>query len=137
MKDILNIWKPMYDDFVCNHAALVKNIVEWGPLTETELILKDREGQLWIYDAIDYSIVPYFIRDDLDLEEAEWRERFSARLRHKMRKVGITRNDLSDMTGISTVTLSKYLNGVSTPSIYKLDKIARALNCSLRYLTKF
>lgn len=137
MKDVLNIWEPMYDDFIHQYGSLAKNIIEWGPLSETELIMKDREGQLWLYDTIDYSVVPYFIRDDLDLEETEWRERFSTRLRHKLRKVGITRNDLSDMTGISTVTLSAYLNAKSTPSVYNLDKIVRALNCSLRYLTKF
>ena len=137
MHDILNIWEPMYNDFMRQHNALARNIIEWCPLTETELILKDREGQLWVYDIIDGGVTPYFIREDLDLDEDKWRDRFSRRLRHKLRGVGITRNDLSDMTGISTVTLSKYLNGITTPSTYNLDKIARALNCSIRYLTKF
>ena len=35
------------------------------------------------------------------------------------------------MTGISYGQISKYINGQTEPSIYKVMKIARALDCSL------
>ena len=46
----------------------------------------------------------------------------------------MNRDLLSYKTGISTVTLSKYMNGKTTPSTYNIQKIAQALRCSVTEL---
>ena len=49
--------------------------------------------------------------------------------------MGMTYDDLSDVTGISRVTISNYATGKATPSMYNLSKIARALKCTTQTLS--
>lgn len=51
-------------------------------------------------------------------------------LRRMMRRKQIRQNELSDLTGISEVSISRYVNGRRTPSVKELHKIALALDCS-------
>ena len=53
------------------------------------------------------------------------------RLRIIMRNRGINRLQLSEMTGISKMTIGRYINGTRIPSGYLMRKFARALNCSM------
>ena len=39
--------------------------------------------------------------------------------------------DLSKKTGISETMISRYMNGLSNPGFFVVDKIARALDCSM------
>lgn len=53
------------------------------------------------------------------------------RLRIIMRNRGINRLQLSEMTGISLMSIGRYINGSRTPSGYALRKFTKALNCSV------
>ena len=44
---------------------------------------------------------------------------------------------LSEITGISKVTISGYVNGKSLPSLYNADRIAEALSISIDKLLDF
>jgi transcriptional regulator with XRE-family HTH domain len=44
---------------------------------------------------------------------------------------GVNQQYLSDATGITAVTLSNYMRGKVTPNFYNVDKIAKALDCSI------
>ena len=49
---------------------------------------------------------------------------------------GITQSELSNCTDIPQYLISDYIRGKRTPSFYNVDKIAKALDCSvdeLRY----
>lgn len=63
------------------------------------------------------------------------RREFGRRLKTLLELRGMTQNELSEETGISQVSISKYLNGKSDPSLLNVLKIARALDCSLDDLT--
>lgn len=141
MDDILNLWEPILENFLSNerYAYLAERMRGWSPYDETRIIIKIDDGYNYIYDASDESLNLYIKRLEADelLEEAEWRNRFGMRLRSKMKKSRIGQDELSEMTGISRVTLSKYMNGKVTPSAYNLKKLARCLNCYVRELTDF
>jgi transcriptional regulator with XRE-family HTH domain len=48
-----------------------------------------------------------------------------------MCRKGVTQSDLSFATGIAQPTLSGYINGKHEPGLYAIDKIAKALGCSV------
>lgn len=63
------------------------------------------------------------------IDEMTWRKEFAKLLRDKLRYEGITQERLAAETGISRITISKYLNQRATPSGYNLNLIAKCLNC--------
>ena len=63
------------------------------------------------------------------IDEMTWRKEFSKLLRDKLRHEGIKQEQLAAETGISRITISKYLNQRATPSGYNLNLIAECLRC--------
>ena len=66
-----------------------------------------------------------------NLTEQECKREFAVRLRSRMRREHISQTELSSMTGIAQSAISTYITGTSMPSFYNIDKIAKALNCSV------
>lgn len=66
--------------------------------------------------------------------EEEWRHLFGKKLYRQIQRHGYSLEMLSDDTGISVGALSNYTNGISSPSVWKLKKIAEALECDVSYL---
>lgn len=67
--------------------------------------------------------------------EQEWRKRFSNRLTSLIELVGINQTDLSKKSGISETSISRYINGEQTPSLYHAVKISKAIDIPLDTLT--
>jgi transcriptional regulator with XRE-family HTH domain len=65
------------------------------------------------------------------MTEDECRSEFGYRLVHIMIRKGISQVDLAERIGVSNVMINRYINGSNTPSFYVVDKIAKALNCSM------
>lgn len=89
-----------------------------------------------IYDDFDHTIrrTPVNSRH---MTEEECKREFSNRLRLIMYRKGITQLQLSKMTGIHQTMLSNYMSGKNMPSFYRVDLIAKALDCTmddLRYI---
>lgn len=141
MRDILNIWEPILERFQENekYTYMADRMKSWSPYDETRIIIEINDGYNYIYDASDDSLNLFLNRVETEniLSEEEWLERFSRRLCYKMKKAEISQGKLSEMTGISTVTLSKYMNGRAMPSAYKIKQIAKCLGCYMRELTEF
>lgn len=70
-----------------------------------------------------------YIEDTEYIED--YKQDFARRLRVVMTLRNVTRNELSRLTGISTVTLSNYRNGKSLPSAANAVKLSNALRWSL------
>ena len=68
--------------------------------------------------------------------EDNYQRDFSYNLMSKMVDAGLTQSSLAEKTGISQVSISRYLNRKALPNIYNCEKIARVLNCSINELTK-
>ena len=100
---------------------------EKGPF---ELVVKLDDGHVISYYDTEQGIrrLP---SDDSCLTEEECREEFGIRLYRIMYDKGVTQSELSEMTGITQSNISNYITGRKTPSFYTVDKIARALDCSI------
>lgn len=61
------------------------------------------------------------------MSEQEWRDEFSRVVRKKMREKEITQAKLAEMSGVSEVSMSRYINGSRTPNGYVVEKIINAL----------
>ena len=113
-----------YYPFLSERMASYKTV---GPY---ELIVKTNDGETILYDDVNHSIrrLP---RDSNNMTEQEVSVEFRQRLRRLMTRQGVSQLELSELTGIPQSTISNYLTGKFLPGFYNMDKIAKALKCSI------
>ena len=129
------MWDDVVEQFERVNPDLADRVVDWYPSGQAEITLKMDNGVKYIYNVFD--TMPRIVFDPdkkYDGSEEEWRCEFSKRLNKRMRLMFMNQYTLSELTGISSVTISKYMNGKATPSGHNLDKIAAALRCSISEL---
>lgn len=132
-----NIWKPVYKNFERDYPQLSDKMIDWFPSGRLEITVKLNDGTILLYYFIG-SRITYIYDQSVQMEERDerhYRESFSRNLKQKMKENGLAQQELSDLTGISVISLSKYMNAKTTPSIYNLYRIAKALRCSTSELT--
>lgn len=135
MKKDKDYWTPVYDEFVRMNPEIGEQIVDWYPSGQMEITVKIKSGKKYSYDWMQKLTTSLYDPDkEYDETEAEWRNRFARNLDHKLYNVGMSQDLLAFETGISPVTISKYIRARATPSTYNLRKIAQALKCSVSEL---
>lgn len=100
------------------------------------LILEMPDNTRWLFQAVG-SMIRQLPADKNNISEEECLAEFGIRLLNIMNRDGISQQELCERTGIPQPVMSGYINGRNCPSFYKVDKIARALGCSvddLRYI---
>ena len=60
--------------------------------------------------------------------------KFSERLSHCMQEHRLNGNDLAALSGVTAATISRYLNGLRTPTVDNVVLLADALDVSVDYL---
>lgn len=70
------------------------------------------------------------------INDDHFKKIFSKRLRHTMYIRNITQAELSRKSGVSQTCISRYVNGMRTPTGLHISKLAEALKCSVEYLTR-
>ena len=112
------------------YPSIMKRAVECYEDGMMGLIVRLDDGELIQYDEL-YGTIRTLPPNSDALNEMEFRREFSMRLRKVMFLKGVSQQELSERTGISHVTLSNYMRAKVTPNFYNVDKIARALECSI------
>ena len=140
--EFIEIWGPVIDAFKLRYPHVATKLVDWYPCGRNEIMIKTDKGDKAIFSYIGETLRVVGRDEDRrnsidDIDEDPWRKEFSARLCNTMAMAGIPRWELSQLTSISEATLSKYMNGHSTPSTYNTRKIARALGCPVTELVDF
>ena len=95
-----------------------------------ELLVTLRDGSKIIYNDYE-NTVRNLPADSSNMSEEQFKREFGYRVKRIMFEKGVTQDDLSEKTGIAQETLSRYICGKNVPSFYKIDKIAKALDCSV------
>lgn len=117
------------EDLFFNHQPIYKHFQEDQFLGFFEWCIKLDDGSRFLYTPWLSDVVP--VPDDIDNpDEYTFRKLFGRRLLVIMRENVISRAKLSELTGMSTMAIGRYINGTCTPSGYALRKFARALGCS-------
>ena len=86
-----------------------------------------------MYQDKPYGLYKYGYIEDLDGITAKSLYEYY----NKMISEGYSQDDISYETGISQGTISGYINGDVVPTVYKLQKIANVLGCTVDDLIYF
>lgn len=130
-KKMNEMWDSIFEDFEFNYPNIANRVIDWYPSGRMEIVVTLDDNTKRYFNFLDKTIRHAFDGESEYESEDDWRQMFARKLKKKMHDSFITHPELSELTGISTVTLSKYVSGKSTPSTYNIQKIARALNCSV------
>ena len=117
------------------YPFLYEQMTDYEAINDYDIHIKLRDGSTVLYDDFDKSF-RQLPESCIGLTEEQCRREFGSRLYRIMQRKCITQEELSARTGIHQTIISKYINGKHTPSFYNVDKIAKALGCSvdeLRY----
>ena len=98
------------------------------------MIVRLDDGDSVMYDR-EKRTIRNLPRDPSSMSEEQFRREFGYRLRCLMERRGMTQGELAERINSSQVTVSKYMCGKNTPSVFMVNKIAKALNCSIDELT--
>lgn len=114
---------------------LYENMESYEVVTDFDVYLKMKDSSIVLYDDFDRSFrtLP---ADKNDMTEEQCKLEFAYRLYRIMQRKHITQQELANRTGITQQQISSYITGKRLPSFYNIDKIAKALDCSvdeLRY----
>lgn len=122
--------KYIFENMQSYYPFLSERMVSYKKVGPYELIVKTNDGETILYDDVNHSIrrLP---RDSNNMTEQEVSVEFRQRLRRLMTQQGVSQLELSELTGIPQSTISNYLTGKFLPGFYNMDKIAKALKCSI------
>lgn len=125
-------WERLYAMFRRDYPSLAKHITYWYPSSYITITLEDDQGNVYSYCLQDLVCRKVYKKDTSidDTNDDYIKKNFIKCLKDCMYKHGIQQTELEKRTGISRRTLSRYINGTSTPDICNLRKIAHALRCS-------
>lgn len=127
MQDIL------FNNFKRHFPLVAEKAEEYREESVDELFVRLKNGDCVIYDDV-FCVLRTLPSDSNCLTEEECRKEFGRRLQRLMRNRGVTQTELAEMVGTSQARISNYISGRVTPSFYMVDKIAKALGCSIEKL---
>ena len=120
----------MFEDFKLYYPSEGRRAVKHWVNCTYELYIRLDDGTLLAFDYLDKSIRKVRINKEA-LTDNDRMSEFGRKLNRLLYAKGLTQNDLSELTGISQSMLSLYITGRVVPSFMKVDKICRALGCSM------
>lgn len=133
-------YQSIFREFLCMCPYIRNDVSRWYKFEDYEIIIELTDGSAYRYDSLNktFKWAPSskeFTKTPSN--EDEWRYRFSRRLYNKIISQGYNQDDIAYKTGISPGAISRYINGDIVPSVYKLQKIADALDCTVGDLIYF
>lgn len=133
---IRNRYDSILESFKNDYIRWYNRMVDWYGNGDYEIVVILDDGSKLIYSQ-STGTIRFLKNERVDISEEDWIKDFSMTLKNKVSMSGLTRQDISDITGISKVSISNYMNGKSMPSHYNMLKIAKALNCSVYEFTHY
>lgn len=124
----------LFDNMEMYWSNVTRDVVDVEYIGRYELVVTVSDGTRYLYNDLDEGIRRLPDRNNMTRQECL--KEFGYRLYNIMRFKNITQEELQAMTGIPQARLSEYIAGKRAPGFYNVDKIARALDCSvdeLRY----
>lgn len=133
-------YQSIFREFLCMCPYIRNDVSRWYKFEDYEIIIELTDGSAYRYDSLNktFKWAPSSKEfTKAPSNEDEWRYRFSRRLYNKIISQGYNQDDIAYKTGISPGAISRYINGDIVPSVYKLQKIADALDCTVGDLIYF
>jgi DNA-binding Xre family transcriptional regulator len=126
-------YEEMLDEFTRYRPDLASEIRDCKPKHLHAIRITLMNGRQFDYNGRTKTyreVRRNYVAESNDITDEDCREIFAANLAELMRMKGFGQPELSERTGLSTASISKYLRKKATPTITTLEKIANALNCN-------
>ena len=120
----------MIDNLKAYFPYIARDMEEWCETDRGELIIRMQNGDTFLYDD-DNQTLRLLPKDCNSMTEDECLFEFGKRLRKIMFYKGFNQAKLSSATGIPQGVISGYVTGRINPGFYNVDRIAKALGCSI------
>lgn len=122
--------EKILDNLEMQFPFVVREGIEFNYQGDMEMLVTTKSGDRFVYDDFTKTLrsLP---KSSINMSEEECRKEFGERLRKIMNRRGISQDKLSEITGITQASISKYINGTRTPTFFTADKLAKALDCSV------
>nr|DAJ05291.1 MAG TPA: helix-turn-helix domain protein [Caudoviricetes sp.] len=135
MKKGIDYWESMFEYYANVYPQYAERTINWFPSGQMEITVRLDDRTFWVFDMIGPTLKPLGNKElnpesEDSISEEEYRIRLSKNLRIKMHHTAVSQDVLARRSGISTVMINRYMNAKATPSMYNLERIARALQCS-------
>ena len=139
MKKSLDMFKVWHDDYLRRYEAMKDLPHKYYPIGQKEILLIF-EDRMFTYCFLEQcgrirfkslSFDPPLVTSKHYMDESEWQAVFASKLARKINKSNTVQERVSERTGLSLVSMNRYCNGLATPSLYNMSRIAKALECSL------
>lgn len=124
----------IFDKFKLYFPIMAEHVSSWEPNGTNTITLYMDDNTKMEYD---YWLNAVRTVLEYDGSEDTWKREFSARLVSRMAALGFDQSLLSERSGVSQVSISKYIHKQAIPSSYITGKLAKALGCSVSYLLGF
>lgn len=127
----------LFDSFEKEFPLLTKDITKTIGMSDHTMEVYYEDGSVGIYDQLLHSFryIPRKTRQHMT--ESRWRIELGHKIYRTMMDRGMLMRELSDISGVTYSSLSKYINGHKSPGSYTLKRIATALGVEVGYLTDF
>lgn len=130
-------FETMLEDFKLYYPSFVENAERIEQESDSELMAYQKDGSKVQYDQVNnsYKYFPVGYNSDDRSDEVAMRS-FGYRLRREMSMRGFNQADLAEQTGVSQSTISNYILGKQSPTLISINRIAKALGCSVNDLLR-
>lgn len=122
-------YNRIINQFEMYYPHIYEQVIDWWGSGRTSIAVKLDNGIVYDYDPMDNSIRQVYLGDDTD--ETTFRKVFGSNIQKMLPYSGMTKSELAVKVGVSSVMMSKYIQGKSTPSAVVAQRIANALGCRL------
>ena len=120
----------LLEEFKYRDPYLYEQMAECEMYGKYALLVTLVDGRHYIYDSFT-KVTRRLPTDKSNMTEDECKREFKYRLYHALDSRGMTQTELCRRAGISQPQLSRYMTGKAMPSFYVVDRIAKALGCSI------
>ena len=129
-----DIYDEIYTNFKTYYPFLDEEVSSWSPNGLNSIIAELFDGTIIEYnDALrSFRTVRKF-----DETEESWKREFASKLIKMMANKGCDQTYLSEISGVSQVSISNYLNKKAIPNCYTVFKLSKALGCNVSDLMDF
>ena len=127
-------YEEVFEEFKLYHPYMIDHVRSVRPRGERGIRVTLDDGTQYDYGSMDSGVrrvVSYSPSNITDITDENCRKSFIYRLSELMSTRGFNQKTLAEYTGLAVGSINKYLNGVSTPSLTAVRKIAYALGCTV------
>lgn len=136
--DMAGVSTGRFPQHMMNHARHINPFITEDDIDKLELInkfdilVKTKDGEVHIYDAMDRK--KRFVKYSEPLTEEEFIKEFGYGLRKALDRYYKTETELADYLNIHRTTVNRYVNGLYLPNAYILDKILKFFKIDINEL---